>query len=488
MSNASRRVVVTGIGAISPLGNNIASSFFNLFPPYIDNKHDDIGITTLKRAIIAQNLPEKVLNQELRLIESLPAKCASPVRGVEYDRRTSRFVQFALSAGMEAAKNANLTDWLAVDGEAPALTQSQTEMIQCRRDRAGVSLGVGMSSLRDIVTSAQSNRISRISPHFVPKILPNSAPSRLSLDLKLQGPNHVISTACAASAHAIIDGMRCIQMGDADIMLVGGSEATIDPISVAGFCRLRALSTTLSPDFDPLLSSRPFDVTRDGFVMGEGAAVFVLEELSHALKRLEKEGTNKFSILCELIGYGTTGDAYHITAPDKDGRGAQRAMTKALERASINSGIEYSRIRDSVQYINAHATATPVGDVIEAEAIDRTFLNNEMYREQELYVSSTKGSTGHLLGAAGALEAAYTIMTIKEGIIPPTRNLDLERTSDGEYSDCCAVKFSHVTTGNNGNSAKEKRNINIAMSNSFGFGGTNASLIFSKYCDDDKNN
>jgi 3-oxoacyl-[acyl-carrier-protein] synthase II len=308
-----------------------------------------------------------------------------------------------------------------------------------------------MSGVREIVEAARTvyeSGLRRLSPHFVPKVLANSAAGRLSLQHDLRGPNHSASTACAAGAHAIGDAMRCIQYDNADIMLAGGTEACIDPLSVAGFCRLRALSTS----FEPHEASRPFDRLRDGFVMGEGAAILVLEELEHAKQR-------GVPILAELRGYGLTGDAYHVTAPDPEGRGAERAMKMALHQAGLPTS--------SVQYVNAHATSTPKGDEIEALAIDRTLISVD--RSKDLFVSSTKGATGHLLGAAGALEAAFTIMSLTTGSIPPTRNLEAMDQDENPIS------FRHVQE-----TLINVDDLDVAMSNSFGFGGTNASLVFAK--------
>jgi 3-oxoacyl-[acyl-carrier-protein] synthase II len=310
-----------------------------------------------------------------------------------------------------------------------------------------------MSGVRDIVEAARTvseSGLRRLSPHFVPKIMTNSAAGRLSLEYGLQGPNHAVSTACAAGAHAIGDAVRCIQYNNADIMLAGGAEACIDPLSVAGFCRLRALSTS----FPPAEASRPFDRLRDGFVMGEGAGVMVFEEREHALQR-------RAPILAELVGYGLTGDAYHVTAPDPEGRGAQRAMEMALESAGLKAA--------SIGYVNAHATSTPKGDEIEARAINR-ILGQAGGRRTDLYVSSTKGATGHLLGASGAVEAIVTVMTVYTGIIPPTCNLNLDDMDESEKD----VEFKHVTE------TLASDELTTVMTNSFGFGGTNACLIFAK--------
>ena len=420
-NDSKRRVVVTGVGAITPLGNSLISSWNAL----ISNVS---GVTSLAEAIKCQNLNDESFSREMEAAQTLPCHVAAPVRGVQYDPRTARFVQFSLHAGAEAISQANLVEYINSTG--------------CN-DRVGVCIGSGMSSVREIIEAArvvEKQGFRRLTPHFVPKVLTNSASGRLSLEYKLRGPNLAPSTACAAGAHAIGDAMRCIQLGDADIMLAGGSEACIDTLSMAGFTRLRALSSNT----DPNTASRPFDSARDGFVMGEGASILVLEELKHA----ERRGAH---IISELCGYGITGDAHHITSPDPTGSGAIRAMTIAMQRANLQDS-------SVVGYVNAHATSTPMGDEIEARAINCTFGRN-------LLVSSTKGATGHLLGAAGAIEAAFTIQALRTKIIPPTRNLICVSESE-------KVDFQHVTK------ATRNDHMTFAMSNSFGFGGTNASLLF----------
>lgn len=422
-----RKVVVTGIGVVSPLGNTLTDSWAAL----LDNKH---GMTSLEEALENQQLTEKCFTRELNLVKLLPCQVAAPVKGIEYDNRTARFVHMALMAGKEAAGQAGLSQWLKTDNNDDIANQN--------RNRVGVCVGSGMSGVREIsqalLSVEENNSIRRLSPHFIPKVLSNSASARLSLDLGLMGPNLSPSTACAAGSHAIGDAMRCIKYGGADIMLAGGAEASIDPLSMAGFCRLRALST----NFPPGESSRPFDASRDGFVMGEGAAVLVLEEMQHAKNRGAK-------ILAELAGYGCSGDAFHITAPDEKGHGAYQAISMALREAGLD-GMD-------VDYVNAHATSTPKGDEIEARIIDKVCLN------ESKCISSTKGATGHLLGAAGAVEAAFTVQSLVEKVVPPTRNLlDLDFYSKSDFPVA----------------AKEKSSMSVAISNSFGFGGTNASLIF----------
>jgi len=422
-----RRVVVTGIGAITPLGNTLETSWKAL----LRNEH---GITSLEGALRQQNLSLDGLARELAQAKALPCQVAAPVRGIVHDSRTARFVQLALLAGAEAVDHAQLRF-------APNNSVNP---------RIGVCVGSGMSSVREIVQAAQlvsEYGIRKLSPYFVPKVLANSAAGRLSLEYNLGGPNLAASTACAAGAHAIGDAMRCIQYNNADVMLAGGAESCIDPLSMAGFCRLRALSTS----FPPGESSRPFDRLRDGFVMGEGAAIFVLEELEHAKGR-------GATILAELCGYGLSGDGHHVTSPDPLGRGAERAMSMALECAGIDASL--------VDYVNAHATSTPMGDEIEAKTIDRRM---GVCRISNLFVSSTKGATGHLLGAAGAVEAAFTVMAMQDSMIPPTRNLNINEMTDIEQQ----VSFNHVIEST-------ESTVDIAMTNSFGFGGTNASLVFSK--------
>ena len=431
-----RRVVVTGIGAISPLGDTLSESWSALL-----RNHG--GMTTLEDALTNyQGLPEHIIERELEVAKSLPCQVAAPVKNIETDSRTARFVQMTLDAGAEAIEQSNLKSWLGRE-------EDDDESLR-RSDRVGVCVGSGMSGVREISEAlhlVEDKGLRRLSPHFIPKVLTNSAAGRLSLEYGFRGPNHSASTACAAGSHAIGDAMRCIQYGNADVMLAGGAEACIDPLSIAGFCRLRALST----GFQPQESSRPFDKLRDGFVMGEGAAILILEELDHAIER-------QAPILAELAGYGLSGDAFHITAPDTDGKGAERAMQMALAQAGCNAS--------EVGYVNAHATSTPKGDEIEARVIDRVLPACQRSSSDALFVSSSKGATGHLLGAAGALEAAFTVMSLVDKTIPPTKNLD---EVDGDSDFIHAIQ------------AEGAKDLRVAISNSFGFGGTNASLLFKRY-------
>jgi 3-oxoacyl-[acyl-carrier-protein] synthase II len=438
------------MGAVSPLGNTLQESWCNLMVVADSADQRRSGVTSLEETLRKhQNLSDDEFDREWKLAQTLPCQVAAPVRSLEYDRkRTARFVQMALVAGREALNQAGLMKWLEEGHDET-------------RDRVGVCIGSGMSGVREI-TQAMDNvatgGIRKLSPQFIPKVLTNSASGRLSLEHDLRGPNLSPSTACAAGSHAIGDAMRAIQYGTADVMVAGGTEASIEPLGMAGFCRLRALSTGFAPE----LSSRPFDRRRDGFVMGEGSALLVLEELDHAKER----GAN---ILAEVCGYGTSGDAYHITAPDEAGRGAERAMRMALHDA----GTLVPNASSKLGYVNAHATSTPKGDEIEAMVIDRV-LRSSNEPSGQVFVSSTKGATGHLLGAAGALEAAFTVMTLVDQQIPPTLNLeDAEMGAENSFE----PSFAHVTQY----AIRSTQKIDIAMSNSFGFGGTNASLVFCTY-------
>jgi 3-oxoacyl-[acyl-carrier-protein] synthase II len=343
-------------------------------------------------------------------------------------RKMGRFIHFAMGAAVQAVEDAG---WQPTD--------------EYERERTGVLIGSGIGGLEGIYDAAitlHERGPRRVSPFFIPACLINLASGNVSIRFGFKGPNHAVVTACSTGAHAIGDAARLIQLDDADVMVAGGTEASICRIGVAGFAASRALSTGFNDE--PQRASRPWDKDRDGFVMGEGAGVLVLEELEHARKRGAK-------IYAEVIGYGMSGDAYHITAPSETGEGAFNAMKAAMKRAKLKP--------DDIDYVNAHGTSTPLGDEIELGAVKRLF-GDAAYK---ISMSSTKSAIGHLLGAAGAVEAIFSILAIRDQVAPPT--LNLENPSPG-----CDIDLvpKHA----------KRRPIRRALSNSFGFGGTNASLIF----------
>ncbi|XP_064951615.1 3-oxoacyl-[acyl-carrier-protein] synthase, mitochondrial isoform X3 [Musa acuminata AAA Group] len=402
-----RRVVVTGLGMVTPLGCGVGETWRRL----VDER---CGVRALTPADLRMDGFDEAT--VMHTYDQLTAKVAAIVpcgKGEgKFDeeqwlqskdhRSTSRFIAYALCSTEEALRDAN---WLPTEPE--------------KKERTGVSIGGGIGSISDILDAAQ-----------------------LICD---KGPNHAAVTACATGAHSIGDATRMIQFGDADVMVAGGTESSIDALSIAGFCRSRALATKYN--LLPQVSSRPFDCDRDGFVIGEGSGVMVLEELNHAKERGAK-------IYAEVRGYGMSGDAYHITQPHIDGKGAILAMTRALEQSGLHP--------NQVDYINAHATSTPLGDAAEANAIKSVFSDHAT--SGALALSSTKGATGHLLGAAGSVEAIFSVLAICHGIAPPTLNL---LNPDPVFHD-----------GYLPLSTSKKMQIRAALSNSFGFGGTNASLLF----------
>jgi len=372
---------------------------------------------------------------------------ADALLGVGSKKRMAPFIQFAVAAADEACAQAG---W---DGGARAEGSSGSSSVtEEQRERAGVSIGSGIGSIEDVVDTASvlsTRGHRRVSPHFVPKMLINLAAGQVSLKHGLRAANLANAAACAAGAQAIAEAFRAIKFGEADLMVAGGAEACVHPVAVSGFCRLNALSTKYNDA--PTSASRPFDVARDGFVMGEGAGMLVLESYEHAVAR----GAGG-RILAELRGVGAAGDAHHITAPADDGGGARRAMAAALAAAGLEPA--------DVTHINAHATSTPMGDAIEARAIEDLFGNDAC---ASLTVSATKGATGHLLGAAGAIEAVFTVLAVVNDVAPPTLNAD-----DPE-----ATSFAIAGPAPGGVTGAP---IRAALCNSFGFGGTNACLAFTK--------
>lgn len=419
-----RRVVVTGMGIVSPLGVGVSHVWSRL-----TKGHNGFGLV---QQCDVSDIAAKVAAEVPVGDGANGSFNADLFIEPKEQRKMDKFIQFAMAAAQEAIEDSG---W-----------KPESEDDQCA---TGVMIGSGIGGLSMIYDTAAILRESgprRVTPFFIPSTLINLASGQVSMRYGFKGPNHSVVTACATGTHAIGDAMRLIQHGDADVMVAGGAEASINRLGMVGFAALRALSTGFNDT--PERASRPFDKDRDGFVMGEGAGVLVLEELEHAKKRGAK-------IYAEVIGYGLTGDAYHMTSPPPDGDGAFRSMKAALKNAQLNV--------DQVDYINAHGTSTPVGDEIELGAM-RRLLGDAM---DKVSVSSTKSAIGHLLGAAGAVEAVFSIKAITDGLLPPT--LNLEHPSEG----CLGIDLVPLK-------AKE-RNITTALSNSFGFGGTNASLVFKKY-------
>lgn len=462
-----RRVVVTGIGAVTPLGRSFAESWKTaLQGSEASVQHGMVSVEECLRDY--QGLSQDQFVREWEIARKLPCQVAAPVRdplinsSSSSSRISSRATQLAIMAGREAVQSARLAvEVQSMGAETSNEKREESSDSHCYNVLAvpptqiGVSIGNGMSGVREVFHTDNT----KLSPYFIPKVLSNSSAGQLSMEYNLQGPNLTSSSACAASAHAIIQAVQCIQQGIATAMLAGGTEASIDCIGLQGFSRMRALATKYN--HDPSKASRPFDRDRNGFVMGEGAAILVLEEYNHALQR-------QAPILAEVTGYGMSGDAHHSTAPHPEGRGALRAMQMAVESHNRH---QHGRPIGNVDYINAHATSTPKGDEIEGEAILK--LLNETGKESPTYVSSTKGHTGHLLGAAGALEAAITVQSLVDQILLPTRNLE---NLDDRLWDAHRDSTLEFVRGEKPVSVPSLR---AAMSNSFGFGGTNASIIFS---------
>ncbi len=408
---SKRRVVVTGLGLITPVGIGVKESWANII-----NGQSGIGkITKFDCSTFPSQVAGEVKNFDP--LAYIPPKDA---------RRMDTFIQFGIAAGIEAFKDSGI------------------EVTDNNNERIGVSVGSGIGGINLIESTSDvfdEGGVRKVSPFFIPGTIINMISGNLSIMLNLKGPNVSIVTACTTGTHSIGDAARMIEYGDADVMLAGGSEAAITELSVAGFSAAKALS--LRND-DPKTASRPWDKDRDGFVIGEGAGVMVLEEYEHAKQRGAK-------IYAELSGYGMSADAYHITAPNMDG--PRRSIVNALNNANVNT--------DNVQYINAHGTSTPLGDLNETNAIKATFGDFA----KKLVVNSTKSMTGHLLGGAGGIESVFTVLAIHNQISPPTINIfNQDPECDLDY---CA------------NEARSMK-IDVALKNNFGFGGTNGSLVFKK--------
>nr|GIR52112.1 MAG: 3-oxoacyl-[acyl-carrier-protein] synthase 2 [Gammaproteobacteria bacterium] len=411
---ASRRVVVTGMGIISPLGNELEATWQNI----LAGKSGAKTVTAFD-------------------VTEYPTKFAAPVENfddvnhldVKTKRRVDEFVQYGLVASKHAIENSGL------------------ELNSIDSSRIGVSIGSGIGGLDTIEKNAltlDKRGPRKISPFFVPGAIVNMVSGLVSIEYGLHGPNLSIVTACSSGNHSIGFSARSISHGDCDVMITGGSEMAITPLGLGGFSAVTALSTN---NENPTKASRPWDKDRDGFVLGDGAGVLVLEEYEHAKAR-------SANIFAEVTGFGMSSDAFHMTAPAEDGKGAKQAMISALKDADLDSS--------KIDYINAHGTSTPLGDIIEANAIADIFSTSQ----EQIAVSSTKSMTGHLLGAAGAIESIFSILSLRDNRLPPTINLD---NLDGD-----APKLNYVA-----NESQEKE-INYVLNNSFGFGGTNASLVFSK--------
>ncbi|MGQ3016768.1 beta-ketoacyl-ACP synthase II [Phenylobacterium sp.] len=428
MSTANtRRVVVTGLGLVTPLGSGVEVTWKAI----LAGKSGAGNITTFDASTYACNVACEVPRVDGRGGGGADVEGSfdpDSVMSQKDQRRIDDFILYAIAAADEAVKDSG---WAPQDDEG--------------RERTGVIIGSGIGGLATIEkTSIELHEKGprRVSPFFIPSALINLASGQVSIRHGFKGPNHSVVTACATGAHAVGDAARMIKYGDADVMVAGGAEAAICPVGIAGFIACRAMSTGFNDD--PTKASRPYDKDRDGFVMGEGAGVLVLEEYEHAKARGAK-------IYAEVAGYGLAGDAYHITAPAEDGDGGFRAMQAAIKDAGISPA--------DIDYINAHGTSTPLGDEIELGAVERMLGN----AASKVTMSSTKSATGHLLGAAGAIEAAFTCLAIRDQIAPPTINLD--NPSVETPIDLAANKA-------------QPREIKVALSNSFGFGGTNASVVF----------
>jgi 3-oxoacyl-[acyl-carrier-protein] synthase II len=409
-----RRIVITGLGILCPVG---------------------IGVDESWRSIVAGKSGIGPITQFDA--SSFPTRIAGEVKGFEAEkymdrkevRRNDRFIQFAMAAGEMAMKDSGL------------------DMSKEDPDRIGAIVGAGLGGLASIEETHKvflDKGVKRIGPFFIPSLIVNLAPGQLALKYGFKGPNYSPVSACATSNHSIGDAMMLIERGMADVMMTGGAEATITPLGIGGFCAARALSERNDA---PEKASRPFDKDRDGFVSGEGSGILVVEEYERAKKRGAR-------IYCELAGYGATADAYHITAPAPEGEGGQRAMRMALRDAGLTP--------DQIGYVNTHGTSTPQGDIAECQAVKKVFGD---HAKKGLAISSTKSMTGHLLGAAGGIEAVFSVLALTRGVLPPTINVE------DQDPECDVDVVPNV--------AREKR-VDAVLSNSFGFGGTNAVICFKR--------
>jgi 3-oxoacyl-[acyl-carrier-protein] synthase II len=408
-----RKVVITGLGIISPVGNTIEQAWQNI----LAGRSGIDKITRFDASTFSTHIAGEV--KDFDVSKYIPVKDA---------RRMDTFIHYGMAAGIEAIKDAGL------------------EANPANADRIGISIGSGIGGLPMIENTRDefnASGIRKVSPFFVPGSIINMISGNLSIMYGYKGPNIAIVSACATATHSIGDAARFIEYGDADIMIAGGAESTVSPLGVGGFCAARALSTR---NDDPKTASRPWDKDRDGFVLGEGAGVLVLEEYEHAVKRGAR-------IYAELSGFGMSGDAYHMTAPDTDG--PRRSMVSAMRNAGINP--------DQVHYLNAHGTSTPLGDKNETEAIKLAFGADVA---KSLVVNSTKSMTGHLLGGAGGLESVFTVLAVHHQVSPPTINI-FEQDPECDLDYCANVA--------------RPMKIDFALKNNFGFGGTNGTLVFKKF-------
>ncbi|ODV97628.1 hypothetical protein PACTADRAFT_73339 [Pachysolen tannophilus NRRL Y-2460] len=444
---SGRRIVITGVGLVTPLGVGVKNSWTNLVK----------GKSGLVSTKILDEYDRYYKDIPSQVVGKVPELKDGNVNGLVFHggessgywdptsflqngevRKLPRFAQYALCATKEALSDAN---WFP--------TQEDD------LNDTGVCIGSGIGSIEDSFNNSvnfHEKGYRKIQPLFVPKLLANMASGNVSITYGFKGPNHSVSTACATGVHAIGDAARFIKDGYCNVMVAGATEATIHPLALAGFARAKSVVTNFNDD--PTAASRPFDKDRNGFVLSEGCGILILENLDHALQR----GVS--NIYGEVVGYGLSGDGYHITSPSPKGLGAARAMEFALKQANV--------LPNAIDYVNAHATSTLLGDRAENQAIQTIFGNNN----KELAVSSSKGSIGHLLGAAGSVEAIFAILAMHNNVLPPTLNCDSPGGAEGDDKD--NFIFNYVQ-----NKAQDKE-INYSMSNSFGFGGTNASICFKK--------